>query len=611
MPALRPLTLTQLINTPTVAGYAIAPDSQMAAVVWDKSGRNEIYLVPLRGAGRPRRLTRGAEAKVAPAFAPTGGALLYAQDHAGDENFDLWVYDFATRAHRNLTPDTPDETINPDAAWSPDGRHVAYVSNRSGRFAAYAQPVDGSAPPRRLTDHPYSDVSVLWAPDGRHLAVCAWTEGQTFGLFIVPTAGGAAVAVGGATGPVDASQAAWARDGRRLAFMSNAPGQAVICIFDLPTGALTQLSPATHEAGEPAWAPDGQTVAYTWNVDGNVSLRLHPVAGGPVRELAVAPGVHARPLFTPDGRQLLRYFDGPRHPSDLWAFDLAQPSRRPRRLTDSRPHTGDMRTLSAPEVVRWPSDGLTISGLLYRPRGLRRGKPGAGRAPAVLWVHGGPTWQYKNEWWAVPQALAAAGCVVLAPNYRGSSGYGRAFQEANRFDLGGGDMRDVIAGAQFLVAGGYADPRRIAITGSSYGGYLTVTALTRHPQVFAAGAAVVPFLNWFTEHASEREDLQYWDEQNFGHPERDADRYRFFSPIFHMEHITAPVQLLAGENDPRCPAAETAQAAAALKDLDVPHEVVIYPGEGHAFLQRATRLDAARRRVRFILKHLNVSPAKP
>lgn len=611
MPARPSLTLTQLINTPTVASYAIAPDSQTAAVVWDKSGRNELYLVPLRGAGGPRRITRGPEAKIAPAFAPTGGALLYAQDHAGDENYDLWVYDRAARTHRNLTPDTPDETINPDATWAPDGRQVAYVSNRGGRFAAYAAPVDGSAPPRRLTEHPYSDVTVLWAPDGRHLAVGAWTEGQAGGLFIVPAAGGPTLVVGGADGPVDAAQAAWAPDGRRLAFVSNAPGHSVVCLYDLPTGRLTQLSPATHEAGEPAWAPDGRTVAYTWNVDGNVSVRLHPVARGPARELAIAPGVHARPQFTPNGRYLLTVFNGPRHPSDLWAFDLAQPARRPRRLTDSRPARGEVRTLIAPEVVRWRSDDLTISGLLYKPRGLRRAKAGAGRAPAVLWVHGGPTWQYKNEWWAVPQALAAAGCVVLAPNYRGSSGYGRAFQEANRYDLGGGDMRDVIAGAQWLVAEGYADPRRLAITGTSYGGYLTMTALTRHPQVFAAGAAVVPFLNWFTEHASEREDLQYWDEQNFGHPERDADRYRFFSPIFHMEHITAPVQLLAGENDPRCPAGETEQAAAALHDLDVPHEVVIYAGEGHAFLQRATRLDAARRRVRFLLTHLKVTRTTP
>jgi dipeptidyl aminopeptidase/acylaminoacyl peptidase len=223
-----------------------------------------------------------------------------------------------------------------------------------------------------------------------------------------------------------------------------------------------------------------------------------------------------------------------------------------------------------------------------------------------VYVHGGPTWQFKNEWWINVQHLVSAGCVVLAPNYRGSTGYGLAFQEANRFDLGGGDMRDVVAGAAFLAREGYAHPRRIAITGTSYGGYLTMTALTRHPTVFAAGSAVVPFLNWFTEHANERADLQYWDEQNFGDPVKDADRYREFSPLFYMQNIVAPVQMLAGCNDSRCPSGETEQAAAILKDLGVPHEVVIYPDEGHYFLKPANRLDAMRRRNRFLLTHLGL-----
>jgi dipeptidyl aminopeptidase/acylaminoacyl peptidase len=222
----------------------------------------------------------------------------------------------------------------------------------------------------------------------------------------------------------------------------------------------------------------------------------------------------------------------------------------------------------------------------------------------VLWVHGGPTWQYKNEWWEQVQHLVDLGCVVLAPNYRGSTGYGRAFQEANRFDLGGGDMRDVLAGADYLLREGYATPGRLGITGTSYGGYLTMTALTRHPRVFAAGSAVVPYINWFTTHADERDDLRQWDQENFGDPVRDAERYREYSPAFYLQHIVAPVQLIAGANDPRCPAAETEQAERVLRTLDVPHEVVIYPDEGHAFHKPANKLDAARRRAAFLLKYL-------
>jgi dipeptidyl aminopeptidase/acylaminoacyl peptidase len=171
-------------------------------------------------------------------------------------------------------------------------------------------------------------------------------------------------------------------------------------------------------------------------------------------------------------------------------------------------------------------------------------------------------------------------------------------------------MRDVIAGAEFLVREGYADPHRLAITGGSYGGYLTMTAVTKHPRVFAAGSALVPFLNWFTEHANEREDLRHWDLENFGDPVKDADRYRAYSPIYFMENIVAPVQMIAGAHDPRCPADETEQAAKALQEMDVPHEVIIYPDEGHGFRKTENRVDAYRRRAEFLSKYLGIAKPK-
>ena len=607
--------LERLVRIPNVWGYDVAPDGKTAAIVWDKSGRLEIYLLSLTGAGRPRRITSGPGGKVAPRFAPEGKRLVFAQDYGGDENYDLFVYDIKTRATRNLTPDTPAETINPRAAWSPDGRWLAFTSNRGGQFATYIMPADsglGGGPPRRITQHEYSDMTVEWSPSGEHLAITALTQGQETWIFLAPVAdgaaGGAAWVVGGPGGPVDATQPRWAPDGRRLACSGNAGGMTVIYIYSLSPAGLVQVTPGTHEAAEPAWAPDGERLAYTWNVDGNSDLGLLHLPSGEVRHWRAAPGVHSEPRFSADGGTLLSLFDGPRHPASLWAMAVGAglPRRPPARLlAGGLPPGYTGREFVQPEVLRWENEGLTIAGLLYKPRGFRRD----GRAPAVLWVHGGPTWEFKNEWWVTVQHLVSEGCLVLAPNYRGSTGRGRAFQDANRFDLGGADMRDVIAGAAFLAREGYADPRRLAITGGSYGGYLTMTALTRHPRVFAAGSALVPFLNWFTEHASEREDLQYWDKQNFGDPLLDADRYRAYSPIFYMENISAPVQMLAGANDPRCPAAETEQAAQALKELNVPHEIVIYPDEGHGFQKVENRVDASRRRAAFLREHLGLRGA--
>jgi dipeptidyl aminopeptidase/acylaminoacyl peptidase len=600
MPQTKPLDLEQLIRIPSVADYALSPDGQTAAVVWDKSGQWEIYLLPAKGRGKARQITSGPESKLAPEFSPDGAHLAFVQDYSGNECFDLFVYDLRTGQARNLTPDTPDEMINPNVSWSPDGRQIAFVSNRQGGFATYVLDVAEPAAVRRLTHHDYSDYAAEWSPDGRWLAVTAQVRGQETWVFVVPAGGGKPRIVGGPDGPVDASYPRWSPDGKRLAFTSNSPGIYTVFTYDLDSGALTRQTEPTHEAGDPAWSPDGARLAFTWNEDGNVGIGLKGLATGAIRYVRVAPGVHGHPRFTPDGRRLLFLYDGPRHPDDLWALDLK--TKRVRQLTRSLPKSLTGREFVAPEVVRWPSDGLTISGFLYKPRRFKRGK-----SPAVLYVHGGPTWQFQNTWLAPLQHLVSLGFVVLAPNYRGSTGYGRAFQEANRFDLGGGDMRDVIAGAGFVVRQGYADPQRIAITGASYGGYLTLTALTRHPRVFAAGSAVVPFLNWFTEHANERADLQYWDLQNFGDPVQDADRYREYSPIFFLENIVAPVQLIAGAHDPRCPASETEQAAAALREMGVPHEVIIYPDEGHGFRKMSNRVDAHRRRAMFLSEQLGLA----
>ncbi len=599
----KPLDIAHLVRVPHVWVYDLAPGGDVAAVEWDLSGQHEIYLIPLRGRGTPRRITSGPESKVSPRFSPDGTRLAFARDYSGGEDFDLFVHDVRTGATHNLTPDTPGELINPYFTWSPDGQQIAFVSNRAGTFATYILNADGAGAPRRVTHHGYTDYAAEWSPDGKYLAVNTHAKGQEIWTFIVPVASGEPKIVSGPDRPVDAVGPRWSPDSQRLVFTSNTPGINCLFTYTLATGELTQETEAAHEAAEPDWSPDGAQIAFTWNEDGNASLSLKNLGTGALRYLGVAPGVHSQPRFSSDGRLLFCLFNGSGHPLDLWAFSLE--TGRKRRITNSLPKRFSPRDFVAPKVVRWQSDGLTVSGLLYLPRNARR----AGNLPAVLHVHGGPTWQYKNEWYPLVQHLLSLGCVVLAPNYRGSTGYGKKFQEANRFDLGGDDMRDVIAGAEFLVREGYADPRRIAITGASYGGYLTMTALTKHPHVFAVGSALVPFLNWFTEHENEREDLQYWDLENFGDPVKNADRYREYSPIYFMENIVAPVQMMAGAHDPRCPVDETEQAAAALKDLGVPHEVIIYPDEGHGFRKAENRVDAYRKRADFLSKYLGI--AKP
>jgi dipeptidyl aminopeptidase/acylaminoacyl peptidase len=268
-------------------------------------------------------------------------------------------------------------------------------------------------------------------------------------------------------------------------------------------------------------------------------------------------------------------------------------------LTRSLPPNLQDAPFVIPTAIHYPSlDGQNVPALLYRPYQVE------GLPPAVVYIHGGPNWLSQVTWDPLVQHMVSRGWVVLAPNYRGSTGYGRKWQLANRFDLGDVDTKDVVAGADYLVREGLADPTRIAVTGTSHGGYLTMTSLTHYPDRWAVGSAVVPFLNWFTESANERQDLQHWDRENFGDPEKDYDLFYERSPFFFLDRITVPVQLICGTHDSRCPASESIQASDALVTLGKRCELVLYEDEGHSFLKTENVVEAKKRLVAFLAEVL-------
>jgi len=608
------LDLETLLKVPYVqpfTGFDLSPDGIRIAFSWNLTGQWEIYVAALEGAEEPRQVTVGPGAKFAPKWSPDGRFLAYVRDLEGGELYDLYVYDSATGQHTNLTPDTPD-AIQPNYCWSPRGDQIAFLSNRSGRFDTYVMSLTfgpsnalrtGST--HQVLSLPYPDWEVQWSPDGRWLAVVAEGEGQDHWTFLIPAQGGESRPIADASGPICAKDTRWSPDSLHLAFASDLHGRFDIGLYDLAARQITWLTGGEGDKKLPAWSPDGRRLAYIASRGPLTSLVVLDLKDGSSTAYQVAPGVHYRPRFTPDGHHLALVFDNPAHPCDLWLLSTAAGSFR--QVTISLP--SELRELPfvMPEEVTYTSlDGQPVPALLYRP-----GKDGGSRQslsarlpPAVVYVHGGPNWLTQVTWDPLVQYMVSREWVVLAPNYRGSTGYGRAWQYANRFDLGGVDTQDVVAGADYLAREGIADPVRIAVTGRSWGGYLTMTCLTRYPDRWAAGSAVVPFLNWFTAHANSREDLQHWDLENFGDPEKDRELWRERSPFFFLDRIQAPVQLICGAHDVRCPASESLQARDRLVEMGKVCDFVLYADEGHSFLKIENVVDAKGRCAAFLAEML-------
>ncbi len=586
------LDLDLLFRVPSVATYDLSPDGKRLAFAWNKSGQSEIYLLEVE-AGNVRMLTQPPESKVAPRFSPDGSRIVYAQDSQGDECFDIFDLNLKDLRTRNLTPDTP-ESIYPGLRWSPDGERLAFASNKSGKFSIYTMPVEGGLP-EILLEHEYIDSEPEWAPDGSRIAFTSLVSGQDNGLFIASLKDHASERVAEKGKPLEASDPAWSPDGKSLAFYSAEKGMYDVGVFRLGEKSVSWLTEGKQECYSPVWSPRGDAVAYELNLEGNIAIAVNRLDED-VQTIQLAPGIHSDLRFSPDGERLFFLYNGPQHPNDLWMYSFADASFT--QLTHSLPSGLDTSGFITPRPLRYgSSDGRMIPALLFTPRS----RSGA----SVVYVHGGPTAQFMNSWNPLIQEFLDRGWAVLAPNYRGSTGYGREFREANRFVMGRLDLEDVVKGAEYLVTEGIGKQGRVAVTGGSFGGYLTMCALTKYPELWAAGSALVPFLNWFTEIANERDDLQYWDKQNMGDPEKDKERLHEASPIFYIDRIKAPVQMIAGAHDPRCPVSETLQAKEELVKRGKETDVMIYEDEGHGFRKLDNRLDAYKKTTEFLSKHLS------
>ena len=237
---------------------------------------------------------------------------------------------------------------------------------------------------------------------------------------------------------------------------------------------------------------------------------------------------------------------------------------------------------------------------MYVPYNMSR----SGQNAAIVYVHGGPTAQTVNSFNRVIQHMVNQGYMVIAPNYRGSTGYGKEFQHANLFDMGGGDLQDVLAAADWIKQTGYLDPKKLVLMGGSYGGYLTMMGVTKAPEMWAAGVPIVPFVNYFTEIAHEDPVLREMDIATMGDPETNKELFRDRSPIFFVDQIKAPLLLLAGGNDPRCPKEEAQQVVDAVKKRGGIAEYKVYENEGHGFARVDNLIDAYRRVSDFLKAHV-------
>jgi dipeptidyl aminopeptidase/acylaminoacyl peptidase len=606
------LSIEKLYMTRQVGGATWSPDGKTVAFVSNLSGRNNLWLVPSEG-GWPMQLTVSDQRQSSPTWSPDGKWIAYMSDYDGDEQWDIFLVSPKTGQVVNLTNTREIAEENP--AWSPDGRYLAYIVKPKTSSVFEIDVYDtvlrdvkhlttGTAPDRM-------NFEPIWSADGKFIVYTqAQSKGTDSNIFLADVASAQSTLLTPHDGEHTYSADDVAPDGKNILITSNAgDGYDNVGLLDIASKKIRWLTQDKWEISGRSFSADGKSLTYTANVDGNTDIYLYDVASAKAHALALPKGVNftaGNPSpFAADGTRLLYYHTGPTTPGDLSVYTFSDNPSHPnisRQLTNSLVGRVRSEDMVEPYLVHYPSkDGKwTISAFVYVPYNL----PHQAEHPAIVYVHGGPTSQTVNSFNRFAQYMANQGYLVIAPNYRGSTGYGKEFQQANLFDMGGGDLQDVLAAADWIKQTGYVDPKKLILMGGSYGGYLTMMGVTKAPELWAAGVPIVPFVNWFTEIQNEDPVLQQSDLATMGDPVKNKARYEDRSPINFVDQIKAPLYLLAGGNDPRCPKTEAQQVVDAIKKRGGVVEYKVYENEGHGFAKVENQIDAYRRVADFLKAHV-------
>lgn len=604
-PTAHPVPIPDLFYTRDNTAASWSPDGHEIVIVTNLTGRYNLWLVNAQG-GWPIQLTQSNEHQERPSWSPDGKWIVY---ESGPSGGHLALYAVPADGGQSLAlTDEPDASFA-RVMFAPDGHALAFDRGGKNASAEDIAVLDWKTHAiRQLTHETTKDhfwQLVAWSADSRFLYANRFNNGFSDGsAWRIDVATGNAEELTPHKGDVFIGANGVSPDGRWLAGTSNAlDGQDHAMIYDIARHQYRWITTGPWQAGAVDFTPDGKRVTYFINADGRMDLYFYDIADGHSQKLVMPPGMNGfagwPTSFPRDGTRLLVSHQSSSEPEDYWVYPVS--GGAPYQLTFSALASFKPNALPPSQLVHYKSfDGTVISAFVWMPANLQRD----GSAPAVVLAHGGPAGQWYDEFDSTALALASRGYAVIAPNVRGSSGYGKAFERANVKDLGGGDLKDEVYAAKFLVATGYVNPKKIGITGESYGGFMALMAIGKTPDVWAAAVDESGVFNWLTMAKHQHKPMDQIEDPRLGNPIRDRKIMEADSPITYVRNMKAPLLILQGDNDPIVPKEEATQALHAIKAAGHVVEAHFYPGEGHGLDKREDQIDALERTVDWFDRYL-------
>ena len=592
--------VTRMAKIGRASSPTFSPDGTRLAYVSDQTGIPQVWVVQTAG-GVPVQVTRGDDPVGRVVWSPNREWLALSIAPGGGMNTQIHVVRPDGSGLRRLT-DGGRETNNL-GDWTHDGRRITMGSNRSNPSAIDAYFVDPTDGARDLVSankglQTLEDVS----RDGT-LALIGRLRGRGDNDLYLVNLQSHTETLATPHDPPGSFAGELAPDGRAIYLSSDKDhDRSAFARIRIEGGKVShpEVLAGRDDAELSGFTitDQGTTAALLWNVAGRNELAFVDLASRHMTAGPRLPGEIVGGLtFSKDGRQLAMTISGATAPPDIWLLDVS--TRTLRQVTHTRYEGVDLTKLVRPELVTFKAhDGLDLSGWLYRPIGR------SGPAPFVVSFHGGPEGQERPGFRSDYQALVAQGIGVFAPNVRGSSGFGKRFVNLDNGPLRFEGIKDLKDCVDYLVTNRMADPKRVGITGGSYGGYMTMVGVTFYPDLFAAGVDLFGMVNFFTFFEKTEPWMAAISTTEYGDPKTQENLLRDLSPLGKLDRIKTPLMVQHGANDTNVPVVEAQQIVENLKRRGVPVEYILFPDEGHGFRKEKNRITSTVKMVEFFVAHL-------
>ncbi len=592
-----------LIQVPIIESLDSDENCNKIIYLINSSGLLQLNVLPSDLTSPPKQITNEKESIFGGMISPKGDKVVYPLDEGGNERPHLYLLPLEGGECKKISTD-PYRTLA--MAWHPDGNEISrsIISMKGYNIETFNLKSEENF---MLLEGISPIYSLNYSHDGKWIACTQIKSIKDTQVIIFNRKDPSDSIIYNIKDNTRDGMSSWAPDDSKLAIFSEATGRMRVYIqeFQAEKRYMLDLEPdedANANMGELAWDPKGKKVYYVVSKHGRSILHAHPLDGSIGNAFPFPEGQVLYPKLSKDGLKLVAIHSSMKDPYGIYLHEVGSETIIP--LT-SREFEIDIDKLEKPTSICYKSfDGLDIHAW-YLPAATRKTPH-----PAIIIAHGGPWSQVSDSWTygVLGQIFSQNGIAVLYPNFRGSTGYGSEFQNLDLGDPGGGDLEDVVYGAKWLQSQSEIDPSKLGITGGSYGGYMTLMALGKKPDVFIAGVARVPVVDWI--HKLKLIDpFQALNNITLfgGKPKKELKQlYIDRSPITHVSSMKAPVMIIAGKNDIRCPLPPIENFIQKLKEKNHPYEFLLIEDAGHisAGYNWEESVPMFKRMIEFLIKYL-------